>query len=180
MAKPPAAKTASKTDMQQDWRPESYDYTEAVTRYKKWWPFPDGAIGPEADEARTKRECNPSQLCIDYYNVVSPSYERGWGQQFHYCPMLPGLTIQESLIEYEVLVGKLAGLNDGMKVLDVGCGIGGPARTIATRFGCNVVGLVNSEWHVKRGEALNKETGIEDIVEMVQGDYHVSNHDTLD
>lgn len=154
--------------------PKSYDCNRLVARYNAWWPFPDGATGLKADEARTKREQNPSQVCIDYYDLVSPAYERGWGKQFHYCPMLPGRSIEESLIEYEIEIGKLTGLKDGMHALDVGCGIGGPARTMARRFGCKVTGLVNSAWHVERGAQLNKEAGLEDMIQMIEGDYHVS------
>jgi ubiquinone/menaquinone biosynthesis C-methylase UbiE len=35
----------------------------------------------------------------------------------------------------------LAGLEPGWRVLDVGCGIGGPARLLAQRFGCQVSGI---------------------------------------
>ena len=33
-----------------------------------------------------------------------------------------------------------------MKVLDVGCGVGGPAREIATFSGCHVTGLNNNAY----------------------------------
>lgn len=38
-------------------------------------------------------------------------------------------------------LARLAGLGAGMQVLDVGCGVGGPARTLAAEFGCFVIGV---------------------------------------
>lgn len=148
--------------------------SSAVKRYQAWWPFPDGATGSEADEARRNREQNTNQVAIDYYEVVTSSYERGWGQHFHYCPMIPGKSIEESITEYEVLVGKLTSLKADMKVLDIGCGVCGPARTIAKSFGCEIVGLVNSNRLVKRGTTLNEEAGLTHLISIVEGDFHVS------
>ena len=34
-----------------------------------------------------------------------------------------------------------AGLESSMRVLDLGCGIGGPARCLAATFGCRVTGV---------------------------------------
>ena len=42
-------------------------------------------------------------------------------------------------------LAKEVGLNESMKILDIGCGIGGPARTIASEFGCYVTGFDLSE-----------------------------------
>ena len=36
-------------------------------------------------------------------------------------------------------LARLAGLHSGMRVLDMGGGLGGPARTLATEFGCRVL-----------------------------------------
>ena len=38
------------------------------------------------------------------------------------------------------------GIQPGDVVLDVGCGVGGPAREIATFSGCNVVCLNNNDY----------------------------------
>ena len=38
-------------------------------------------------------------------------------------------------------LARLAGLHQGMDVLDIGSGIGGPARTLAAEFGCTVSGV---------------------------------------
>ncbi len=40
-----------------------------------------------------------------------------------------------------VELGRLAGLTDSMRVLDIGCGLGGSARTLAAEFGCHVTGV---------------------------------------
>lgn len=153
--------------------PESHDISGVIERYNAWWPFPDGATGLEADAARKKREQNAHQVASDYYDVASPAYEQGWGQSFHYGPMTPGYSIKRSLEAYEILLGELTPLKEGMKVLDVGCGLGGPARTIAKRFGCKVVGITNSAWHVERGTNLSKAAKLDDAVELVQGDFNV-------
>lgn len=39
------------------------------------------------------------------------------------------------------IMGEQLGLSDGMTLLDIGCGIGGPARTLAVEFGCCVTGI---------------------------------------
>ena len=127
---------------------------------------------PESE--RLERQKNWQQVNNDYYNLVSPSYEHGWGQKFHYCPQKPGHSIKQSLEAYEVMFAELIGLKKGMRVLDVGCGIGGPARTIAAKIGCEVVGININEWHIERGTALTKEDGLEGLVTLVLGDFMVS------
>jgi len=52
------------------------------------------------------------------------------------------------------------GLRDGMRVLDLGCGIGGPARLLAGRFGCMVVGVDLSAEYVAAAAALTGRCGL--------------------
>ena len=61
-----------------------------------------------------------------------------------------------------------------MKVLDVGCGIGGPAKEIATFIDCKVVGLNNNDYQIEKGrEIAQKEGVVEDFLELVKGDFMV-------
>ena len=39
-------------------------------------------------------------------------------------------------------------IQPGMEILDVGCGVGGPAREIATFTDCHVVGLNNNAYQI--------------------------------
>lgn len=60
-----------------------------------------------------------------------------------------------------------------MKVLDVGCGVGGPAREIAKFTGCHVTGLNINEYQVQRAARYAKKVNMEDQLEYVQGDFMV-------
>src|SRR5579859_1071989 len=51
-------------------------------------------------------------------------------------------------------LAKLVGLHDGLSVLDVGCGIGGPARYIAGISGCQVTGVDLSEAFIEAARYL--------------------------
>ena len=62
-----------------------------------------------------------------------------------------------------------AGLSEGMTVLDVGSGIGGPARTLAAEFGCMVTGLDLTEEYCRAAEMLTERVGLSDKVTFRQG-----------
>jgi SAM-dependent methyltransferase len=57
-------------------------------------------------------------------------------------------------------LAELAGLHSGQSVLDVGGGIGGPARTLAAVYGCNVTVLDLTEAYCQAGELLTDLTGL--------------------
>jgi SAM-dependent methyltransferase len=57
-------------------------------------------------------------------------------------------------------LARLAGLRPGLRVLDVGGGLGGPARTLATEFGCHVTVVDLTESYVRAGQALTARIGL--------------------
>jgi SAM-dependent methyltransferase len=63
-----------------------------------------------------------------------------------------------------VRLARLAGLEPGLRVLDVGGGLGGPARTLAVEFGCHVTVVDVTESYVRTGEALTARLGLADRV----------------
>lgn len=66
-------------------------------------------------------------------------------------------------------MAKLAKLTEGINLLDVGCGIGGPARTLAAEFGCRVTGLDLTEEFCRAAHMLTERVGLGNKVEFVQG-----------
>ena len=76
------------------------------------------------------------QLVNAYYDLATVFYEWGWGSSFHFSYQYPFESFAESIRRHEYLLA--AQLQDcfgpDKHVLDVGCGIGGPARTIVAYF----------------------------------------------
>lgn len=66
-------------------------------------------------------------------------------------------------------LARLARLSRGLRVLDLGGGLGGPARTLAFEFGCNVIMLDLTEEYCKAGEMLTSRTGLGNLVSFKIG-----------
>ena len=65
-----------------------------------------------------------------------------------------------------VELGRLAGLTDAMRVLDIGSGLGGSARTLAVEFGCRVTGVDLSAEFVDAVLVLSERVGLADGSEL--------------
>ena len=68
-----------------------------------------------------------------------------------------------------VALARQAGLQPGLAVLDVGSGLGGPARTLATEFGCRVTGLDLTAEFVRTATMLSERVGLGEQVSFQQG-----------
>jgi SAM-dependent methyltransferase len=71
--------------------------------------------------------------------------------------------------EATVELAHRTGITSGMRALDVGGGLGGPARTLASEFGCTVEVLDLSEEFCRVGEMLTTRTGLGNLVSFRHG-----------
>ena len=61
------------------------------------------------------------------------------------------------------------GFNNRTKVLDIGCGLGGPARFVADRYGSEVTGVDLTAEYVETGNTLCQWVGLSDRIKLHQG-----------
>jgi GMP synthase-like glutamine amidotransferase/SAM-dependent methyltransferase len=73
-------------------------------------------------------------------------------------------------LEATDLLADLAGIGAGTRVLDVCSGLGGPARYLASRRGCRVVGLDLTASRHAAAIRLTRMTGLDHLVAFQQGD----------
>ena len=66
--------------------------------------------------------------------------------------------------EATVELAEFAGIEPGMRVVDVGSGLGGPARYLAQTYGCTVAGVDLSEEFCRTATMLAEMTGLADKV----------------
>jgi SAM-dependent methyltransferase len=62
------------------------------------------------------------------------------------------------------------GIKAGVRLLDVGCGLGGPARFLAATYGCDVTGIDLSQPFIEAARMLTDRCGLADRVTFLQAD----------
>lgn len=110
-------------------------------------------------------------VTLGYYDGATELYEFAWAQSFHFSRFNRGEAFNASLARHEHYLAAKMGLKPGMRVLDVGCGVGGPAREIARFADVNIVGLNNNAFQVSRATKYVKDLGLQDQIQFVKGDF---------
>lgn len=71
----------------------------------------------------------------------------------------------------ELMIDQLQGYDSSSKVIDLGAGYGGSARALVNALGCKVTCLNLSERQNARNRMLNKQQGLDEIVDVVHGSF---------
>src|SRR4051794_13821865 len=136
---------------------------EVKSVVEEYHSFHDGSL--------ETRKTNYTKMVNDYYDLVTDFYEFGWGQSFHFAPRHKGESFEASIARHEFFLASALGLKPGMKVMDVGCGVGGPMRAIARFSGANIVGINNNDYQIKRGTKQNQDAGLASRCEFMKADF---------
>ncbi|CBH15756.1 Sterol methyltransferase, putative [Trypanosoma equiperdum] len=119
----------------------------------------------------SERRQDATSLTNEYYDIVTDFYEYGWGQNFHFAPRYMNETFYESLARYEYFLAYHAQFKPTDTVLDVGCGIGGPARNMVRFTSCNVMGVNNNEYQINRARQHDSRYGMSGKINYTKTDF---------
>jgi sterol 24-C-methyltransferase len=123
-----------------------------------------------AGDAAAKR-ARYAVLVNEFYDLVTDFYEYGWGQSFNFASRFRDESLREAIARGEHALARHLELRPGMRVLDVGCGIGGPMRSIARFSGAEIVGINNNDYQLRRAETHTRAAGLEGLCSAQKGDF---------
>jgi SAM-dependent methyltransferase len=112
-----------------------------------------------------------------YYTEAGMDYRawsRGFNMHFGYWRRwLDPLALERMLEEMSLQVFERLRLAPGMKVLDLGCGLGAPARTLVSRHAVALTAVTLVPWQIEKARALTAAAaaGAPGTVEWILGDY---------
>ena len=118
-------------------------------------------------EAVDSGDYDHAQLVKDYYDLYSELMVWSWGESLHFAPLAPNETLEDSKIRYQRLMIDKLDLQQGMTVVDVGCGIGGPMRRVVREAGVRVVGININKIQLEKTKKLNAEAGLDHMVDYL-------------
>jgi len=141
----------------------------AVDEYFKH--FDNKGHEEETEETRKARRDEYATMTRHYYNLATDLYEYGWGSSFHFCRFSKGEAFRQAIARHEHYLALKMNLQENAKVLDVGCGVGGPAREIVKFSGANVVGLNNNDYQIERATRYAEREGLSHKLSFVKSDF---------
>ncbi|KAG0245040.1 Delta(24)-sterol C-methyltransferase [Actinomortierella wolfii] len=138
---------------------------EIVNQYmKEWTPDPN-------QQNQQTNGVYAADLTNQYFELSTDFYEYAWGTSFHFCRFYYGEPYAQAMARYEHYLAARAGIKKTDRVLDIGCGVGGPAREIAHFTGAHITGLNINDYQIRRARRYAVLHGLQDRHEFVKGDF---------
>ncbi|PKI84803.1 Erg6p [Malassezia vespertilionis] len=148
--------------------PTNLRNNEGIANYNKFWQ------ANSTNDSKVDMDNRLDQYTTvvnSYYDGATDLYEYGWGTNFHFARYYPGEAFYQAIARHEHFLAHKMSLRRGMRVLDVGCGVGGPAREIARFSEVNIVGVNNNAYQVDRANRYTAKANLENQVEFAKGDF---------
>ncbi|KAH8424913.1 uncharacterized protein LDX57_002659 [Aspergillus melleus] len=106
-----------------------------------------------------------------FYEHGTSLIEHIFGSFIHVFRLTPGETLANAVTRHEHYLALWLKVNKYQKVLDVGCGNGGPTREIARFLDVNVVGVDLEEHHIQHAKRFTAAAKLEDRVSFKAADF---------
>ena len=131
-----------------------------VRNLEGWTDRAFGADGGAADYDHTR-------TVTEYYDLCNEFMVFHWGESLHFAPLSRGESLKDSKVRHQRQMIARLELREGMTVVDIGCGVGGPMRRVAREAGVRILGINSNEVQLSRARSLNAEAGLDHMIDCL-------------
>jgi cyclopropane-fatty-acyl-phospholipid synthase len=138
-----------------------------------WWPVERPAVESRL-RGRRHSKARDQAAIAHHYDVSNKFYEWVLGPSMAYtCAVYPtdDATLEHAQWTKHDLVARKLGLQEGMRLLDVGCGWGGMVMHAARHYGVRALGVTLSRRQAEWGQKKIAEAGLSELAEIRHLDY---------
>ncbi|WP_419849726.1 methyltransferase domain-containing protein [Candidatus Poriferisocius sp.] len=142
---------------------DAYSGSDARSRVQQF----DGWTGRASSGDADTTDYDHADTVKEYYDLCTEVMVFGWGESLHFAPLSPHESLEQSKLRHQRLMISKLELQEGMEVIDIGCGIGGPMRQVVREAAVKVVGVNSSEYQLEKAKSLNAAAGLDHMVEFL-------------
>ncbi|GMR42626.1 hypothetical protein PMAYCL1PPCAC_12821, partial [Pristionchus mayeri] len=132
------------------------------------------AFTKEHDDLFKEAKNNGNHLAVTshYYSVMSGVIDQYFNGNFHFAPPEDdGQLLEEALRDLHLTIGDKLKLKEGVRCLDIGCGIGGVIKDLSPT-GADLTGVTIAANEVEMGNADFARQGMSSHCRLIEGDAH--------
>ena len=141
----------------------NYHGTDVHSRVNRF----DGWMNRARVENAGPTDYDHTETVKEYYDLCGELMEFGWGESLHFAPLSPNESLEESKVRHQRLMIANLELREGMTLIDVGCGVGGPLRRVVREAGVKVVGVNSNEIQLDKARSLDAEAGLDHMTDYL-------------
>ena len=104
----------------------------------------------------------------DYYDLCNNFMLFGWSESLQFAPLAHDETLAQAIACHQRLMITKLQLQEGMQVVDIGCGFGVLMRRLAREAGVRVVGINNNDYQLEQVRLRNREAGLDGMVDCLK------------
>ncbi|KAG0243283.1 Delta(24)-sterol C-methyltransferase [Actinomortierella wolfii] len=142
---------------------------EVVHEYMNHWKKEKPT--EETEQDKEERANAYKAVANQFYDLATDFYEYAWGTSFHFCRFHFREPFEQAMARHEHFLAARGGFKAGDRILDIGCGVGGPARSIAHFTGAHITGLNNNDYQISRARRYATMHSLENQQAFVKGDF---------
>lgn len=126
--------------------------------------------GDDSNDDTRQRKTHYRSRVRSYYECVTDVYREFWGDSYHFALFEDGDTRARALVKTEHRIAAEGGFRRGLRILDLGCGLGGPALEIAGSMDVPIIGIDLCEHHVRIAQERATARNMAHMLRLAAGD----------